>query len=31
VTWGGDVFTVRDVDPIEPDGTAVVAYVIVSK
>jgi len=31
VTWGGDVFTVRDVDPIGPDGPAVVAYVIVSK
>ena len=30
-TWGGEPFTVRDVDPIEPDGTALVAYIIIGR
>jgi len=31
VTWNGVGYSVRDVEPIGPDGPAVVAYVIVSK
>lgn len=30
VSWGGTTYTVRDVEPIEPDGTAIVAFLIVS-
>lgn len=30
LVWGGTTYTVRDVDPIEPDGTAIVAHLIVS-
>ena len=31
VVWNESVWTVKDVDPIAPDGTVVVAYVVVSR
>ena len=31
VVWGSTTYTVRDVDPLEPDGTAIAAYIIVSR
>lgn len=31
VTWAGSEWTVRDVDPVAPDGTALVARVTVSR
>ena len=31
VTWGGEVFVVRDSLPLEPDGTAILSRVVVSK
>ncbi len=30
VTWGGTVYTVRDVAPLAPDGTAILARVVVA-
>ena len=31
VTWGGVSYTVKDVDPIAPAGTAIVSKVIVAR
>lgn len=31
VTWGGDALTVRDIEPVSPDGTLVVCYVTVGR
>jgi len=31
VTWGGAVYTVRDCEPLAPDGTAIIARVICGK
>jgi hypothetical protein len=31
VVWGGITYTVRDIEPVAPDGTAIVAYIIVSR
>lgn len=31
VTWGGEVYTVRDVDPESPDGVAIIATVIIAR
>lgn len=31
VNWGGVSYTVRDVDPIAPDGVALVARVVVAR
>lgn len=30
-TWAGQTHTVRDVDPVAPDGTVIAARVVVSK
>ena len=30
LSWGGTTYTVRDVEPVAPDGTAIVARVVVS-
>lgn len=30
VVWGGTTLTVRDVNPLEPDGTPIMAHVIVT-
>ena len=29
--WTGEVFTVRDVEPVAPDGRVIVARVVVAK
>jgi hypothetical protein len=29
VTWSGEKHVVRDVDPLEPDGTAILAHVVI--
>lgn len=29
VTWGGLTYTVRDIEPVAPDGTPIVASVVV--
>lgn len=31
VTWGGATYTVRSVDPLAPDGTAILARIVVAK
>jgi hypothetical protein len=31
VTFGGTVYRVRDVDPLAPDGTAILARIVVSR
>jgi DNA/RNA endonuclease YhcR with UshA esterase domain len=31
VEWTGEVFTVRDVEPVAPDGRVIVARVVVAK
>lgn len=31
VTWAGDVYTVKSVQPIDPDGVAIMAKVVVSR
>lgn len=31
VEWMGSLHTVRDCDPVAPDGTAIAAYVVVSR
>lgn len=31
VSWGGEDHTVRDVDPVAPDGTAIAARVIAER
>ena len=31
VSWGGVTYTVRDVDPVAPDGTAIGAYVVIAR
>lgn len=31
VTWGGVTYTCRDVEPVEPDGNAIICKVVVSR
>jgi hypothetical protein len=31
VTWGGEVYTVKDRKPLSPDGTAILSRVVVSR
>lgn len=31
VTWGGVVYTVKDVEPVEPDGNAILCKVVVAR
>lgn len=30
VVWAGETLTVKDIDPFEPDGVAIFAYVVVA-
>lgn len=31
VTWSGDLLTVRDIEPISPDGNTLICFVTVSR
>lgn len=31
VAWGGEAYTVKNVDPLAPDGTAIIARVVVQR
>ena len=31
VTWGGAVYTVRSIDPLAPDGVAILATIVVAR
>ena len=31
VSWGGDTLTVRDIEPVSPDGNTLICFVTVSR